>query len=245
MNDTGRPLAGMLVNLSISENEDNEELGFPRWQVNRTMLQIVSALFSQGAAVVFGHDWRDDGVMEAVHGFALQMQGANSEPLLWNVLPRGDRPRLSKEERERLRDTLRVIETAAPSENDSRGLALSQMREMLTGMSEARICLGGRMRGYQGNMPGVYEEALMAIRAGKPLYLAGLFGGATRMAIDAIERRRHDDLPEWEYVGEVGWKRLEANRLTADENRQLFYTPVLDEAITLILSGLARVRSQR
>src|SRR4051812_3557179 len=39
----------------------------------------------------------------------------------------------------------------------------------------------GRRRGYEGRMPGVWEEALMAIKAGMPLYLAGLLGGATQL----------------------------------------------------------------
>jgi hypothetical protein len=30
--------------------------------------------FRQGAGDIFGHDWGEDGVMEAVHSFARQMQ---------------------------------------------------------------------------------------------------------------------------------------------------------------------------
>jgi hypothetical protein len=71
---TDRPLAGCIVNLSISESDDSAERGFPSWQVNRVTLQIVAALFGQGASVVFGHDWREDGVMQAVYGFARQVQ---------------------------------------------------------------------------------------------------------------------------------------------------------------------------
>ena len=59
-----RPLAGCIVSLSISESDDSAERGFPSWQVNRVTLQLVAALFGQGASVVFGHDWREDGVME-------------------------------------------------------------------------------------------------------------------------------------------------------------------------------------
>ena len=105
MNGIERPLAGAVVNLSISDNEDSAERGFPAWQVNRVTLQVVAALFGQGVGVIFGHDWREDGIMEAVHGFARQMQSpvpisqdeaeAIEQPLLRNLLPWPDEPRLS------------------------------------------------------------------------------------------------------------------------------------------------------
>ena len=76
MSAPDRPLRGCAVGLSISESDDSVTRGFPTEQVNRCTVQVVSALFGQGVAVVFGHDWRDDGVMEAVHAFARQMQPA-------------------------------------------------------------------------------------------------------------------------------------------------------------------------
>src|SRR3989442_576262 len=104
MNGIQRPLVGTVVNLSISESEESTERGFPAWQVNRVTLQVVAALFGQGVGVILGHDWREDGVMEAVHGFARQMQppvsisadeaDAIGQPLLRNLLPWPDEPRL-------------------------------------------------------------------------------------------------------------------------------------------------------
>ena len=40
--------------------------------------------------------------------------------------------------------------------------------------------------------PSVIEEALLALQSRKPLYLAGLLGGASRQVIDALEGR---DMP--------------------------------------------------
>jgi hypothetical protein len=118
MNVIQRPLVGSVVNLSISESEDSAERGFPAWQVNRVTLQVVAALFGQGVGVIFGHDWGEDGVMESVHGFARQMQSpvpispneaeAIGQPLLRNLLPWPDEPRLPQEDLERLASTLRV-----------------------------------------------------------------------------------------------------------------------------------------
>ena len=209
-----RPLAGVRVGLSIAESEDATSLGFPSWQVNRATVRVVAALFGQGVGVVFGHDWREDGVMEAVHGLAQQMQpppppGDSPDragaPLLINLVPWPDRPHLSSEDLELLQDTLSVRPAPLPKElnayaepalaagRDSRAYAylrsrgLTYLRRELDRLSDARLCLGGRVRGYSGRAPGIVEEAFIAVESGKALYLAGLFGGAAGQLIDAIE----------------------------------------------------------
>jgi SLOG cluster2 len=201
-----RPLAGCAVGVSISESDDSLTCGFPTEQVNRCIVQVVSALFGQGVAVVFGHDWREDGVMEAVHGFARQMQSTapGREPLLQNILPWPDSPLLDETLRDQLSRALRVESAGLPEElkrfeamtpADVRQLperaylrarALTHLRRRLEDRTHARICIGGRLQGSQGRYPGIVEEALFALTRRKPLYLVGLFGGATRQLIQAV-----------------------------------------------------------
>jgi hypothetical protein len=216
-----RPLANHTVNLSISESDESQGRGFPLWQVNRVTLQVTAALFGQGANGVFGHDWREDGVMQAIHGFAQQVQPpiplsfeevvAGGQPLLRNILPWPDTPRLSKEDLEMLASTLRVESAGLPAElisfeNEARRLGmdsslyrylrargLTQLRYRLNAECDARLCIGGRTRGSDGRYAGVVEEALLAIQEGKPLFLAGFLGGAAQQVIHAIEGR---DMPE-------------------------------------------------
>ena len=64
MSSPRRPLAGCVVGLSISESEDSTGCGFPPGQINRVTVQMVASLFGQGVGVVFGHDWREDGVID-------------------------------------------------------------------------------------------------------------------------------------------------------------------------------------
>lgn len=110
----------------------------PDQQVNRITLQLAQALIGQGASVVFGHDWREDGVMEAVHGFAQQirgpfpmhqaeagdrkgeelrrmrdLEGDRLPPPLINILPWPGASTLDAAQRKRLEGTL-LIATAAP-----------------------------------------------------------------------------------------------------------------------------------
>jgi hypothetical protein len=213
-----RPLAGCVINLSISESDDSPQRGFPLGQVNRTTLQIVAALFGQGASVVFGHDWREDGVMEAVYGFARQVQApiplspdqaaADEQPLLLNLLPWPDKPYLPERDLEQLSSTLRVETAGLPKELQAfdgearragpnnglyqyvRARGLTFLRQRLNDASHVRFCLGGRASGYAGRYPGVIEEAFLAVKEKKPLYLAGFLGGATQQVVNAIEGKQ-------------------------------------------------------
>jgi hypothetical protein len=216
-----RPLAGCLINLSISESDDSSQRGFPSSQVNRTTMQVVAALFGQGASVVFGHDWREDGIMEAVYGFARQVQAPipvspaeaadDAQPLLWNLLPWPDKPYLPERDLEQLSSTLRVELAGLPKEleaSDSearrvgpgnglyqyvRARGLTFLRRRLNTISHVRFCLGGHASGYAGRYPGVIEEAFLAVSDKKPLYLAGFLGGATKQVVDAIEGKQMTD----------------------------------------------------
>jgi hypothetical protein len=216
-----RPLDGCVINLSIAGSDDGERLGFPTWQVNRITLQVVAALFGQGASMVFGHDWREDGVMEAVYGFARQMQPpiplsqaaatAEGRPLLRNLVPWPDSPHLPGRDLERLSSTLRVEAAGLPEElhrfdNEARSAephnalyryvrarGLTFLRHRLDETCHARLCFGGRRSGSAGRYPGVIEEAVLALRSNKPLYLSGLLGGATQQVVDAIERKKMAD----------------------------------------------------
>lgn len=216
-----RPLAGCVINLSISESDDALGRGFPVWQVNRVTLQLVAAFFGQGASVLFGHDWREDGVMEAVYGFARSMQPpiplspadviAQAEPVLHNLLPWPNRPYLPERDLERLSSTLRVEEAGLPAELRSydidgraaapstalhrylRARGLTFLRHRLNSACHARLCLGGHSSGSAGRYPGVIEEVLLAMQNNKPLYLAGFLGGATEQVLDAIEGKQMPD----------------------------------------------------
>jgi SLOG cluster2/TIR domain len=152
----------------------------------------------------------------------------------------------------------------------SRGLTI--MRERQTNDVAARVIVGGRYtpagEGYKGRMPGVLEEALLSIRAKRPVYLIGAFGGCARLTFDALEGRARQELT-WEFqraapnsheirqmyvdrgqlwddyekiaggLAKVGLGGLK-NGLTVDENRELGTTRSVERMIELILTGLQK-----
>ena len=65
--------------------------------------------------------------------------------------------------------------------------SLTAMRGEMNAVISARVLLGGQVRGFKGKHPGVLEEALLALRSKKPLYLVGGFGGCTRSIVQALK----------------------------------------------------------
>ena len=80
------------------------------------------------------------------------------------------------------------------------------------------------MCGYGGNEPGVMEEANLALKYGKPLYLMGGFGGATR----TVGKERMD------------WNTI--NGLSKPQNCELFETTDIERAMRLISVGIRTMR---
>ncbi|MBS1911579.1 MAG: TIR domain-containing protein [Bacteroidetes bacterium] len=150
----------------------------------------------------------------------------------------------------------------------SRGLTV--MRERQTRELAARIVVGGKIGrigdGYLGRMPGVLEETLLSIRAQRPVYLIGAFGGCARLVLDALDGiarpeltwAHHVQLPFSEELRrlyadrELQWDDYDAiateltacgisglkNGLSVDENRELAMTRSAERIVELVLHGL-------
>ncbi|TQF09379.1 TIR domain-containing protein [Myxococcus llanfairpwllgwyngyllgogerychwyrndrobwllllantysiliogogogochensis] len=150
----------------------------------------------------------------------------------------------------------------------SRGL--TEMRERQTTELGARVVVGGKLGRpdnlYLGRMPGVLEEALFGIRAQRPVYLVGAFGGCARLVLDAldgIERAEltsayHQALPHAPELKKlyadrgVTWEEYESiaaelkacgmsglkNGLSVEENRELATARSAERIVELVLHGL-------
>lgn len=268
MQSSSRPLEKVVVNLSLSESADSEGLGFPASELHRTFVRMVAVLLGQGGRILLGHDWRDDGLMESVATFVERYRPTSGElkngPLVTNLLPWPDKPRLTSKEQNALLPSLRIQRLGRPtlpldtkpSANSPKALrqeSLSRLRVRLTNLSDARLCVGGRMTGYQGRYPGVIEEVMCSINATKPLYVFGFLGGASKVAIDALTGSTPIDnqkLPQpstdliraLEKLRSTGLEGVaKANFLSISENRKLFTAETVDEALNLVLVGIRRL----
>lgn len=152
----------------------------------------------------------------------------------------------------------------------SRGL--TGMRERQASEINALVVVGGKLGRadgpYLGRMPGVLEEALLGIRAQRPVYLVGAFGGCARLildALDGIERVEltsayHQALPHAPELKKlyqergVKWDEFESiaaelkacgisglkNGLSVEENRELATSRSAERIVELILHGIQK-----
>jgi hypothetical protein len=134
-----------------------------------------------------------------------------------------------------------------------------------------KVGLSTNGRWYSGRIPGVVEEALISLRLGQPVYVLGAYGGAAALVIDLIEGRVRADFtwefhrqapqaegmrriyetrgPVWEdypamakFFADLGVEGLASlNKLSVDENRELFRCRDVPRAIDLLLCGLTRL----
>ena len=87
-----RPLHGLRVGLSVSGDEaELARRGFTLEGMNRFTVRVARALLAEGAGLAFGHDWRPEGVMEAIASIAFDHQPtaavAGAAPAILNLVP--------------------------------------------------------------------------------------------------------------------------------------------------------------
>jgi hypothetical protein len=136
--------------------------------------------------------------------------------------------------------------------------SLTNLRRYLTAHVDGRILIGGKRNDFGGRVPGLMEEALFALQAEQPLFLAGGFGGVTHEIVRALGiddgswlPAVADALPDDERLVQ-GRNELEAfrqgatwaglrNGLSVEENRQLAASHRSSEIVALVGTGLGRV----
>ena len=145
--------------------------------------------------------------------------------------------------------------------------SLSKMRNEMIRDCDARICAGGKKTKYKGKMPGVLEEILIALELGCPLYLLGGFGGIVHDVCEVLQGNKCPDslTEQWQDKNNEGYrellrkyeergekvdyqeiqKKLKSfklnNGLSEEENKILFNTVFVDEAVQLIMKGLQSI----
>lgn len=265
-----RALRGVAVGLSISASPDLGRLGLAAIHVELALGEVARSVLFAGGRLVYGGHLDPEGYTAYLIS-ELEKYGNPTQPLVvclaWH------------EHRERSLDELEAAENALdvrgrieylaldgtpvdksagrdeapiPVENpELRAQALTAMRCHLTNICDARVLMGGRREGFQGALPGITEEARLAIAAGQPSFFAGGFGGSAHDAAQTLGLEV-DGWPEFSAASgdwldalrrtaeEAGWEPT-LNGLTDDENQRLAATHRPSDVATLVALGLGRL----
>ncbi len=116
---------------------------------------------------------------------------------------------------------------------------LSEMREKSINSSTARICVGGKLVGYKGKMPGVLEEILLTFKAQKPIYLLGAYGGVVGDVCKLVlNREEPETLTEtWQLEHNNGYSELQ--ELARPHGHNCDYVEVKETILKQSVSELA------
>jgi hypothetical protein len=114
----------------------------------------------------------------------------------------------------------------------------------MNGAIRAHVVLGGKLVGYTGRWPGIVEEAYLLLKAKKPLFLIGGFGGAAGwLARVVLQETREvppsfsEALPFFQQVSHQDFR----NGLEPDENDVLLRSTSLAEILALLVQGFVRL----
>ncbi len=208
--DESLSLNGRRIGISISDVSNNgySKFHLPKNQSTRLAQDIARHLLARSATLVYGGDLRKDGFTEFILNEAIALKSRlNTDDiyvenhLAWPLyFSDAQLTSWRARYREVMKTTIHTIpgdisgevdkdRFPPPSTAQNKYLwsrCLTEMRLASIDSTHARICVGGKLSGYKGIMPGVLEEIIIAISMGKPIYLLGGFGGVVGEICDVI-----------------------------------------------------------
>lgn len=269
-------LHGLRLGISVSESPDLQRLGLLEIHFRLALAELARAVLVSGGQLNYGGHLDPDGytafIVHELHRFSRRDRPFHSI-LAWPEHRRLTTERLRAQVKDlglhgdltgldpdgRTIDVFADRPADAVPETDQAVVrnSLTALRQYLTEQSDGRILIGGKRAGFQGELPGIIEEALLALEANQPIFLAGGFGGVTADIARVIgvdggawipdDPDRPEQDPRWKKGLETladlwktsGRKNLE-NGLNEAENRNLAVSHRPSEIAALVSLGMGR-----
>ena len=237
-----------LVGISISEPADSElaTRGVTLDHVHHAYVELARQILASGGALAYGGNPQASEpnyvriLLTLLHTYSKRDRPPRDRIQIYLAAPIWRQ--LTTPERARMR-VLATLNPIDPAEGEPADPArdFTAMRVAMTDATDARVIIGGRLRGpFAGRWPGIIEEAYLTLQAGKPLFVAGGLGGAAALVADLIRGHVRPDL-ELADAAMLPDAFLGAdlrNGLHPEENALLLQTADLDLLVALILRGL-------
>jgi hypothetical protein len=271
-------LPGRLVAIAISDPGNDElcDRGLLAGHLTRAYVELSRHLLAAGSSLVYGGAIQID---QSTNYLALlldlvaayDLPGRPTRDRILNYQSIAATRKLTADDKARINAVGTLIPVRTRSAETT--AALTVTREKMVSDSDALVALGGRLTGFQGVFPGVVEECYSAMRASKPLYLIGGFGGAAAAVVDLISGSPRNEIELGYQIAHTSGIRLAArttagrsrldrryrdlsktlfgrgsqalnNGLDEDDNRRLWASDDPETCAALILLGLGRIYSR-
>lgn len=280
-----RFLEGKNVAISISESPDSSILGIGKAMFEDLSVELARHLLISGAHLVYGGDLRPGGFTELFKDLAYQygiyekdktLKNYFTNYLAWPIYVGMAPATYAKYKSCRVQCQKATIPDTIPTDLHGQMVppstvenlyywaeSLKAMRLEMESNIDALIILGGRVAGFKGYMPGLFEEAIIAENCRHPIFLLGGFGGAASRLIKLLKGETTSEKLFEECCSQhlyqkfvtylakekeaMNFKALDVfsnnmdvlkNGLSKEDNERLFVTTNVTEIIALILKGL-------
>lgn len=265
-------LDGVEVGLSVSDSADLRRLGLNERHAELAIGEITRAVLIAGGRITYGGRMKPSGFTQQLMNEVRRYGTTRQSLRICLALP--EHRKLTLEELDEIDRQLGLWGELTALDGDGNSVswrnpataslggdertAYSALRRFMTSVTQARVLLGGQLgTTVKGAMPGVIEEAILAIGAGQPIYLAGGFGGAAAAAAMTLELddfawlpsglpSKADDpvagvsLDALRAAASSGSWSVEGNGLTREQNRMLATSHRPGEIASLVALGLAK-----
>ena len=269
-------LTGTRIGISASNSDDLDRLGLLEGHFNLALGELARMTLLLGGRLQYCGHLRPDGITAFLMGELKRYSRGNSPldvVLAWPVHRATSLAELRRADEDLgANGTLLCLDLLGRPADPAVGrgeaaeqvpprdvpAGLTEMRRFANARAPARLLVGGRRSGYSGSIPGILEEAILALEGSKALFLAGGFGGVTHDIVATIapdaaawfpsadaatDRGEREGLEIVTSLAAArGWAALE-NGLDASENHRLAATHRPSEIAALVGLGLGRLAS--
>ena len=186
-------LTNIRLGISVSDSPDLARLGFLETHFRLALGEIARCVLVSGGHLTYGGHLRADGyttfLIQELHRYSRRDSPLHI-CLAWQEHRKLTVTALKKQQQSLglhgkiicLDPEGRIID---PSQDRSEepvtmdadaelaSKSLTAMRRYMAKNTNGRIFLGGKRKGFQGDLPGLVEECLLSLSVGQPIYLAG------------------------------------------------------------------------
>jgi hypothetical protein len=210
-------LKGINIGISISESDDISRYGYEHVHLQNAIVEMARYLLASGSTLAYGGDVRYDPnfnfadiLFQLTRTYNKEIKKVSDKILNYVSYP--IYKVIDLETKAKLRDIVQFIEVAPPEEptkdykeiilckspedNYIWARSLTTLREKMNSDINARIILGGKLKGYKGRYPGIVEEGYLALKDNLPTYIIGSFGGGARAIFEALKGNKPQELTE-------------------------------------------------
>ncbi len=288
-------LSGIRIAISVSDNEDLEHLGLSTHHLKDVMIELARYILANGGTLLYGGHLKKEGYTKLFAELSYQYKFLNDKSFRFvNFFPFPNSNSLSLEiKADFVKQQVEPVVIEIPehlSEIDKQrkydpinniedkfifSECFSDMRNFMANSSHARIVVGGKQSKFLGYLPGIVEEAYYSLKANKPVYIIGGFGGAAKSLSKVICGEQPKELTnEFQYNVEIlqnfnkvyqdkasvpmDYDKLihffkqfnlevfsELNGLSIDENMVLFESQNIHEIVFLVMKGLKEISNRK